>query len=426
MPSLSARTGSCWPAATASMRTHACDSTERPTARWRNLGPCKRETSAYINALAFHRDGKWLAGIADCPQVWEVASGKLLGRHGGSASFNTLALPPDGKVVYGCEGGGLGGWIFDLPNLKDVPGKSFREPRGICSAVYSPDGNLLAFGTDNGAVHVWDFSKGQKQLPKNGHSHYISTLSVSSDGRTVLSGGGDGAVLRWDVARPGESKTTCTRVIKSCITWPTARIERSTPRPLRFRMILRKEAPSRTRLRWGDRLRRGPAGARQRRQHVRARTARCSRGLAVAASCYGTPTTARSCTNFPKMGSLAARPTFSANGKLLAALTTQRHEDCQSMGRGERGRGPIPGRQRAHVRGRCRRGRPTFWPPAGSMEQSVCGTYPQDPEETYTGRPLGPGQRFAVHAEREDAGFFRRRRHDPPVEPGARALLCVS
>ncbi|OWK43987.1 protein kinase domain-containing protein [Fimbriiglobus ruber] len=162
--------------------------------------------------LAFHRDGKWLATAGDSVQLWDVASGKRLAKKGGSGRFNTLALHPDGKSVYGCEVAGLGGFIFSLPTLDRAPGKGvhemkvFREPHGIRSVAYSPNGELIAFGTDNGGVHVWDFASGQKQLPKQGHSHYVTTLSVSPNGRTVLSGGDENALRLWDLARPAESQ----------------------------------------------------------------------------------------------------------------------------------------------------------------------------------------------------------------------------
>ncbi len=163
-----------------------------------------------VHALAFHPNGKWLASAGQDRHVklWDLASGKPLAEHGDWTTWSTLAIHPNGKTLYACLAG-TNGVLFDLPALKvsDAKGRKtgFLDYAVSCSA-FSPDGQFLATGTVTGVVHVWDTTTWKKVLPKHGHSHYVTALAVSRDGRTVLSAGDDNTLRRWHVARPKESR----------------------------------------------------------------------------------------------------------------------------------------------------------------------------------------------------------------------------
>ncbi len=162
--------------------------------------------------VAFHSGGKWLVSTGGFVKCWDVATGMMLGQHGGAGAFTSLALHPDGKWVYCSEIDGLSGALINLPGLKRQPdsglreSKFFREPQGISVATFGPKGDLLAFGTHGGGIHVWDYSNKSKQLSKRGHQHTVSALSASPDGRTLLSCGDDNTLRRWDLTRAGEHK----------------------------------------------------------------------------------------------------------------------------------------------------------------------------------------------------------------------------
>ena len=162
-----------------------------------------------VNALAFHREGKWLAttGGSNFVRLWDVTSGKLVAEKGEWAQWGPLAFHPNGKSLYAFFPYETG-LLLELPELNHSGAKGqniFREPP-VASVAYSPDGMNLAFGTPNGDVVIWDNVKWEKRLPQGGHSHYITGLAVSPDGQTVLSGGDENVLRRWDVSRPGESQ----------------------------------------------------------------------------------------------------------------------------------------------------------------------------------------------------------------------------
>lgn len=75
----------------------------------------------------------------------------------------------------------------------------------VTSLAFSPDGKTLVSGKGNGTILLWDVSDptmprslGQ---PLTGHTDYVNNLAFSRDGKTLASGSGDGIIL-WDVSDP--------------------------------------------------------------------------------------------------------------------------------------------------------------------------------------------------------------------------------
>ena len=66
--------------------------------------------------------------------------------------------------------------------------------------AFSPDGALLASGSSDGSIVLWDVASGAEVRVLAGHSTAPSLLAFSPDGKTVAAGGADGAVRLWDVA----------------------------------------------------------------------------------------------------------------------------------------------------------------------------------------------------------------------------------
>jgi WD40 repeat protein len=69
---------------------------------------------------------------------------------------------------------------------------------GVRRVVLSADGRLLASGSDDGTVRLWESPSGRLLTTLQGHAGMIHGIALSADGRLLASGSEDGTVRLWD------------------------------------------------------------------------------------------------------------------------------------------------------------------------------------------------------------------------------------
>lgn len=67
--------------------------------------------------------------------------------------------------------------------------------------AFSAEGRLLIAGGPSGRIHVWDTARGRTLFVLDGHAGPVTTLDLLHGRSTVASGGADGTVRLWDLAR---------------------------------------------------------------------------------------------------------------------------------------------------------------------------------------------------------------------------------
>ena len=77
-----------------------------------------------------------------------------------------------------------------------LPGHAGR----INAIAFSPDGELLASGSDDTAIRVWHPIAGLALLTLRGHTDSITTLAFGTRGRKLASGSVDATIRLWNIA----------------------------------------------------------------------------------------------------------------------------------------------------------------------------------------------------------------------------------
>ena len=71
----------------------------------------------------------------------------------------------------------------------------------------TPDGGYAVSASSDNTLRVWDLGSGEAVHTMEGHSDWVSAVSVTPDGRYAVSGSYDGTLRMWDLGS-GESVHT--------------------------------------------------------------------------------------------------------------------------------------------------------------------------------------------------------------------------
>jgi WD40 repeat protein len=102
-------------------------------------------------------------------------------------------------------------WISLLPNVDSDWNAVLQTLEGhtdmVHDMVISNDGTLIASGSRDNTVKIWDVTTGKEERTLKGHTNSVSSVAFSNDGTLIASGSSDKAVKIWNVATGKEERT---------------------------------------------------------------------------------------------------------------------------------------------------------------------------------------------------------------------------
>ncbi len=153
----------------------------------------------YVYSVAFNPDGKFVAsGYSDGTiRFWDTGTGLYLKTLKGSNNdASGLVFTPDGKTLA----------CTDSLNIRLQDARTGEEKMlltghtwGIHSMALSPDGDILASGSEDTTIRLWDMHTGAHKKTLNGHEHRVYSVAFSPDGKTLASGSDDNTIRLWSV-----------------------------------------------------------------------------------------------------------------------------------------------------------------------------------------------------------------------------------
>ena len=172
----------------------------------------------YVRGVAFSPDGATLAVGGSSPiHLWDLEADNDSGSPSNILKTNRQANG-EGSLVYSPNGNLLASVCGDIEIYRLSDGsleKTLTNPFCISSCAFSPNGELVASGNENGLVRLWNMNDRDDNCCLAGSPHMhrdeydedideddlmedVGSVAFTPNGQTLASGGQDGTIFLWD------------------------------------------------------------------------------------------------------------------------------------------------------------------------------------------------------------------------------------
>ncbi len=151
-------------------------------------------------------------------RIWDVETGQRIQTVGpGTEAALVVALSADGALVAAGDGANIQVWNAETGEPvqtlvgywedEEAQEDWLGHEKDVTALAFSPDGLLLASGSDDTTIMFWDLETGEVAWDSEGHWAPVTTMVFSEESSALLSGGADNKIRNFRV--PG-GKVTAT------------------------------------------------------------------------------------------------------------------------------------------------------------------------------------------------------------------------
>ncbi|WP_375513934.1 protein kinase [uncultured Nostoc sp.] len=174
-----------------------------------------------VKSVALSPDGQILAsGSWDKTiKLWDVNTGKeICTITGHQLQVNSVAFSPQGQLLASASYDRTIR-LWQIPRLEASQRELQNRPCysllgtlsghawAVLTVAFSPDGKILATGSDDNTIKLWEVNTGQLICTLVGHSWSVVAVAFTADGETLLSASCDKTVKLWKVSTAEEIVT---------------------------------------------------------------------------------------------------------------------------------------------------------------------------------------------------------------------------
>lgn len=141
-------------------------------------------------------------------KLWNLAGNSFIEIERHRKRINSVTFSPDGNnVLIGSEDGtaairDLNGQLLlkiNQSSVQSTPLKTFGGHNFEITAVaFAPNGQHILTGSKDGTARLWN-KEGQLIKSLLGHKHYVNSVAFSPDGHQIITGSNDNTCKIWDL-----------------------------------------------------------------------------------------------------------------------------------------------------------------------------------------------------------------------------------